>query len=162
MRSLFVVVALVSMSLVFKVNAAPCFAVSDGYPTAYEHARAVFIGEVVKIEPFNSDFTGPLGLMRYKVTFKVEYSWKGAGFQEIGLPELVVISEEIVTAPDFLKDCLPFVSFVQGKKYLVYADESEDKSLVVGIGNGSKPLWNASDDLKDLKKRNAFFARFTQ
>ena len=120
MKSLFLVVTLVSMSLVSKVNASPCFVFSDSYPAAYESARAVFIGEVVKIEPLNSYEDGPLEIRRYRVTFKVEYSWKGAGFQEIGLPELVVISEQLVKAAPGLSDCFHFVFFSEGKKYLVY------------------------------------------
>jgi hypothetical protein len=60
MRSLFLVVALVSMSLVSEVYPAPCFAVAGG-PT-YENARAVFIGQVVRIEPYDTDFSGPVGI----------------------------------------------------------------------------------------------------
>ena len=157
MKSLFLVVALISMSLVGKVNATSCFVISDSYPAAYNDARAVFIGEVVKIEPFTSEVHGPTEVRRYRVTFKVEYSWKGAGFQEIGVPGLVVISEQVVkTARDFW-DCFPSVFFSEGKKYLVYANETKDKDLIVGIGNGSKPIWNAADDIKELKKREAFF-----
>lgn len=155
MRSVFLVVALVSMSLFSEVKASPCSAVAGG-PT-YENAGAVFIGEVVKFDPYDTDFSGPIGIARYRVTFKVEYSWKGAGFREIGLPELVVISEEVVTAPDFLRDCIPFVAFAVGKKYLVYADRTADKTLLVATGNGSKLLSAAFEDLKELKKADAFF-----
>ena len=124
---------------------------------AYQEARAVFIGEVMKIEPFSSEVHGPTETRRYRVTFKVEYSWKGAGFREIGLPELAVISEQVIkTAPGFW-DCFPSPSFSEGNKYLVYANETEDRNLIVGIANRSMPLWEASDDLKELKKRDALW-----
>lgn len=159
MRSLFVVVALVSLPVVAKVNATACFVVVDNHPEAYREARAVFIGEVIKIEPFNAEVRGPMEIRRYSVTFKVEYSWKGAGFQEIGLPKLVVISEQVIkTAPGFY-DCYPSVSFTESKKYLVYANETEGNNLLVGIANRTMPLWKASEDLKELKKRDALFTR---
>ncbi len=154
MKSLFLAVVLVSTSLVPKVNASPCFAVPTYLP---EPHSAIFIGEVVKKEPLGSGLNGFVGVERYRVTFQVEYSWKGAGFQDIGLPELAVISEEIVSAPDGFKDCFSFVSFLEGKKYLVYAVDTPDKNLTVGLGNGSKPLWDASDDLKELRQKEAFF-----
>lgn len=157
MKSLFLAVALVSMFLDSNANAAPCFVVSDSYPEAYENARAVFIGKVVKIESFTSEVRNHMEFVRYRVTFQVEYSWKGAGFQEIGLPALVVISEQVVKSASLPSDCFPSPSFFEGRKYLVYANETVDQNLTVGFGNGSKLLLNASDDLKELKKRNAYF-----
>ena len=157
MKNLYLVVVIILMSLFAKANGAPCFSASDDFSEARGNARAIFIGEVMKIEPLTSYLDGHLEIMRYRVTFKVEYSWKGAGFQELGLPELVVTSEQVLRAPQGLVDCFPSVTFSEGKKYLVYANETKDKSLMVGLGNGSKPLWNASEDLKELKKREAFF-----
>lgn len=154
MKTLFLAVFLVSMSLVSTVNASPCFALPE---YLQEPKSAIFIGEVLKKDLLGSDVKGSLGIKRYRVTFKVEYSWKGAGFQDIGLPELAVISEEIVSAPNGLMECFSFVSFLVGKKYLVYAVDTPEKNLTVGLGNGSKPLWNASDDLKELKQQQAFF-----
>lgn len=154
MKSLFLAVALVLMSLVSNVNASPCFAFPEILPAP---KKAIFTGEVVKKELLGSGLNGYLGVNRYRVTFKVEYSWKGAGFQDIGLPELAVLSEEIVSEPDGLRGCISFVSFLEGKKYLVYAVDTPEKNLTVGLGNGSKPLWSASDDLKELKQQEAFF-----
>ena len=155
MRRLFFLVALVSMSLVSEVKASPCLAVAGG--PSFDDAGAVFIGTVVKMEPYDKDYSGPIGIARYRVTFKVEYSWKGAGFREIGLPELVVISEEVVTKPDFLRDCIPFVAFVVGKEYLVFADRSADNKLLVRLYNGSKLLSAATEELNELKKADSFF-----
>ena len=154
MKSLFLAVALVSMSFVCEVNAVACNVIPDYLPEA---RSAIFIGEVVKRETLGPDLSDFLGVMRYRVTFKVEYSWKGAGFQDIGLPALAVISEEIITEPEGFKGCFSFVSFIEGKKYLVYAAETPDKNLTVGRGNGSKPLWDAADDMKELKRQEAFF-----
>ena len=167
MKSLFLVLTLVSLSfvslsLVSNANAAPCFVVPYGPSVTYEDARAVFIGEVLRVEPLTSEVKDDLTIMRYRVTFKVEYSWKGAGFQEIGLPELAVISEQIVSAPPFIANCTSFISFLEGKKYLVYASETQDKKLTVAFGNGSKPLWDATEDLKELKRRVAIFPRFRE
>jgi hypothetical protein len=159
MKSLLLIVTLVSLSFVSKVNATPCFVISPGYPEAYEKASAVFIGKVVKIELLKSEARGPTETRFYRVTFNVEYSWKGAGFREFGLPELVVISEQVIKTAGPFYDCFPSPSFSEGNKYLVYADEAEDQNLTVGIANGSKPIWKASDDLKELKKRDALFAR---
>lgn len=154
MKSLFLAVALVSLSLFSEVTAFSCNVVPGGLP---EPRSAIFIGEVMKKEPLGRDVSDFLGIMRYRVTFKVEYSWKGAGFKEIGLPELAVISEEIVSEPEGMKGCFSSVAFLEGKKYLVYAVDTPDKNLTVGLGNGSKPLWAASDDLKELKRQESFF-----
>ena len=136
MRSLFLVVALVSMSFVSKVNA----------------ARAVFVGKVVKIEPFIKELDA--GGSRFdKVTFNVEYSWKGAGFQEFGLPEFVVLLE-ISELPELGFEAPPIrgISFSENKKYLVFADERSDKKdPVIALWSLSKPLWDASDELKELR-----------
>ena len=156
MKSLFLAIAFISLSVVSEVNAFPCNVVPGYLP---EPKSAIFIGEVVKKESLGSDLSGFLGIMRYRVTFKVEYSWKGAGFQEIGLPALAVISEEIVSEPEGMKGCFSSVSFLEGKKYLVYAVDTPDKNLTVGLGNGSKPLWSASDDIKKLKRQELVVAK---
>ena len=150
MKLLAPVLTLVFLTLSVKANSTPCFVIADDFHQAYEKARAVFIGEVVKIDkPLTSDVDGPLADRLYRVTFKVEFSWKGAGFREVGLLDLVVLSHQS------LDDCFSWGSFSEGKKYLVYANETEDKNLLVALGNRTALLTNASDDLKKLRMRDA-------
>lgn len=147
-RKLFVLASCVVL-LSFPARASGfCFVVTPEFPQAYETARAVFVGEVVKIDkPLTSETNAPLRDRLYKVTFKVEFSWKGAGFREVGLPEFVVLSNQGQGG-----DCFSWGIFLEGKKYLVYADETPDKDLRVGLGNRTALLSQASDDLKALQR----------
>ena len=151
MKTIIAIVALVSMSLVGKVNGAPTNL--SGVADSYERARAVFIGEVVKIEPFITELDADLS--RYdKVTFNVEYSWKGAGFRDACLPEFVVLLQ-VSERERFGLEPFPSnpVSFSENRKYLVVADQRPDKEFpVVMAASQSKPLWGASNELKELKR----------
>ena len=145
-----VAVTLVMMSLVANARASSCFVVAPEFPWAYEHARAVFTGEVVKIEkPLSSDPAAPLASRFHRVTFKVDYSWKGAGFREVGLTELVLLSDQ------GHHHCYSWNGFSEGRKYLVFATESTDKNLIVMAGTRTGPLENATEDLAKLKKLDA-------
>ena len=106
------------------------------------------IGEVVKIDkPVTAEAEAPLKDPLHKVTFKVEFSWKGAGFREVGLLDFVVLSDQGKGG-----DCFSWGRFVEGEKYLVYADETPNKDLVVQLGNRTALLSNASADLKELRR----------
>src|ERR1044071_8859635 len=145
------IMAIVALSFICKVNASPRVDLS-GVEDAYERARAVFIGKVVKIEPFITELDAD-GSRFDKVTFKVEYSWKGAGFQEFGLPEFVVLLEVSELSKLGIEPSFPTVSFSENKTYLVFAEERPDKkNLVVGFLSRTKPLWDASEDLKELRR----------
>jgi len=152
MKTTIVIAALVSMSLAGKVNAVPSTDLS-GVADEYARARAVFIGKVVKIEPFITELDADLS--RYdKVTFNVEYSFKGAGFRDACLPEFVVLLE-VSEKERFGLEPFPAypVFFSENKKYLVFADQRPDKEFpVVMAASRSKPLWDASADLKELKR----------
>ena len=125
-----------------------CFDFKPDFFGAYERSRAVFIGEVVKIDkPVTAKAEAPLKDRLHKVTFKVEFSWKGAGFREVGLHDLVVLSDQ-----GQVSDCFRWGKFIEGEKYLVYADETPDKQLVVQLGNRTTLLSNASADLKELRR----------
>ena len=125
-----------------------CFIVSPEFPVAYETARAVFIGEVVRIDkPSTFATDAPLADRRYKVKFKVEFSWKGAGFREVGMPEVVVLSDQGEGG-----DCFSWGTFLEGEKYLVFARETSDKNLIVELGSRTVLLRKASDDLKELRR----------
>lgn len=147
MNHLVLVLGLVLMSVPapdFRI----CFDFKPDFFGAYERSRAVFIGEAVKIDkPLTSEANAPLKDRLHKVTFKVEFSWKGAGFREVGLHDFVVLSDQGQAS-----DCFRWGNFVEGEKYLVYADETPDKDLVVQLGNRTALLSNASADLKELRR----------
>ena len=58
MKGLFLVVTLLSMARFAKVDAAPCMYLTDSFSVASREAHAIFIGEVMKIEPFDSHGNG--------------------------------------------------------------------------------------------------------
>jgi hypothetical protein len=152
MKHFVLAVALIFTFLVDKAHSSSCFVISDSFPQAYENARAVFIGKVLKIDkPLTSDANAPLARKLYRITFKVAYSWKGAGFREVGLPELVVLSSQVTD------HCFSWGSFSEGQEYLVFANETDDKSLIVAVGNRTSLLFSASADLKELRRLDAFF-----
>ena len=151
------IIALVLISLVCRVTAASSTDLS-GVADAYERSRAVFIGKVVKIEPFTTELDADFS--RYdKVTFNVEYSWKGAGFRDACLREFVVLLQ-VSERERFGLEPFPAhpVSFSENKKYLVVADQRPDKEFpVVMAASRSKPLWDASNELKELKRLDGPF-----
>lgn len=144
-----------------------CFNVVPEFPRAFETSKAVFIGEVIKIvEPRDFSPDAPLHKRFQEVVFKVEYSWKGAGFQEVGLPNLTVLSPSATSS-----SCFTSISFVVGRKYLVYAGQTPQKELMVFPkmidltldyesimmpGTRTMLLENASDDLKKLGRLGIF------
>lgn len=156
MKHLLLAVTILSASVV--ANANPCFVVTPDFAGAYNLSRAVFIGDVVKItRPDESLTASTLKDRSHKVTFKVEYSWKGAGFQDVGIPDLVVLSFQ-GSGP-----CESWLGFVEGRKYLVYAEETPEKDLIVGLGSRTMALDLASDDLKKLRAHDFFSsARLTR
>jgi hypothetical protein len=156
MKHLVLATALVAISVVHQVDNLACFVVAPDVPQAFDSARAVFIGEVVRItKPLTSEPTAPLEDRSYRVTFKVEYSWKGAGFREFGVPELVVLSDQGVGG-----SCFSWGSFIEAKKYLVYADETSEKNLIVRLGSRTVSLSAASEDLKELETMSRPFFKF--
>jgi hypothetical protein len=147
------VLALVSIS--FVAHMSDCYVVKRDLPAAFAEARAVFIGEVKAItKPLSSDPAAPLADRLFRVSFKVDYSWKGAGFQEYGAPGIVVLSDQEGGS------CFSGGSFTEGRKYLVYATETIRKDLIVGPGNRTTLLSLASEDLKELQKISSPFYRF--
>ena len=150
MKPLVLVLGLVLM-LVPARSSGACTIITTPFSLAYSSAKAVFIGEVVKIrKPLTHDLQAPLADRLYKVTFKVEFSWKGAGFREVGLSEFVVLSLQGEGG-----DCFSWGVFLEGEKYLVFAEENSDKSFVMLAGNRTTILSRAADDLKELRRLDA-------
>ena len=150
-----VAVIFILMSVAVSANGS-CFVITPSARGAYESARAVFIGEVVKItEPVSTGAGLPLRDRLYKLTFNVEYSWKGAGFREIGLRGLVVYSGQGRTG-----QCIEVPSspeFIEGRKYLVYANETSEKDLIITYPSRVMPLALADDDLRELRRLESQF-----
>ena len=159
MKHFVVVLSLVLMLVFARGSAFGCTIVTSEFPSAYRTARAVFVGEVVKIDkPLTSETDAPLRDRLHKITFKVEFSWKGAGFREFGFPEFVVLSQQGEGG-----DCFSWGVFLEGKKYLVYADETLEKDLIVGVGNRTDLLSKAAADLTELRRLDfPFSSRFKQ
>lgn len=153
MKLLCVTVALMVV-LFAPANSYACFVITDDFPNAFEKAKAVFIGEVTEIKkPVSLDPNAPLADRWFRVSFKVKYSWKGAGFQEFGIPNVIVLADQE-------RDCFSWGSFIEGREYLVFADKSPQKDLVLRLGNRTASVRNASDDLKELDRMFNPFYRF--
>ena len=152
-------ILLTIFSLALVGNAHPCFMARSDFPDAFTSSRGVFIGEVLRVEEISPPPSHPpLRTRLYRVVFNVEYSWKGAGFQEVGIQGLVVLSkaEEDPSQPDD-SFCLASVELQPGKKYLVYAEETPAKELIVNPGTRTMLLDAAADDLKNLRRVYTFF-----
>ena len=158
MKRLFLVLLVPAIFFVSQLNCLASPDVSD----SFDRAAAVFIGEVTEIKkPISSDPSAPLTDRLHKVSFKVEYSWKGAGFQEFGTLSLLVLSD-LGFNDDCLGNCWCFSwgSFLEGRKYLVFAEETAEKDPVVRWYSQTAPLDKASEDLKELQKMSSPFYRF--
>ncbi|MGH9968907.1 MAG: hypothetical protein ACREBG_14060 [Pyrinomonadaceae bacterium] len=156
MKHLVLATALAGIFVVSPGNSLACFVVAPDVPEAFESAQAVFIGEVVEItKPLTSEPDAPVADRFYRVTFKVEYSWKGAGFHEFGVSKIVILSNQGMAG-----SCFSWGAFSEGRKYLVYAEETAEKNLVVQVGNRTASLSNASEDLQELEKMSNPFFKF--
>lgn len=99
---------------------------------AFTRSKAVFGGEVVSIAP-ESEYT-------VSVKFKVSHIWKGT-----------LINELTVSTANQSAMC--GYEFEVGKKYLVYADSSDDVLMVSTCSRTS--VFNGSDDVPILNDLNS-------
>jgi hypothetical protein len=156
MKHLMLATVLAGTSVFSPMDNLTCFVVAPDIPEAFDKARAVFVGEVVRItKPPALEPHASVADRFYRITFKVEYSWKGAGFREIGATDLVVLSDQGMGG-----SCFSWGSFSEGRKYLVYAEETPEKNLIVELGSRTASLSNASEDLKELEKMSHPFVKF--
>ena len=115
-------------------------AVTPSPRQAVREARAVFVGEVIAKEDFETtDKFGTQPVVRVKLT--VSRVWKG-----------VAGAEAVVLTSGFEPAC--GYRFEQGKKYLVYAyaDRWGLGGLETGICNRTKSLAAAARDLRAIGK----------
>ncbi len=145
---------LLAVFAVCAIKSYACFCVKAEVPEAYDEAKAVFIGEVTKIvTPRSDDPTALLAERLFTIKFKVEKSWKGAGFLDTAIPEISVLSDQGRSG------CFSWGPFLEGRKYLVYAIQTEGKNLAVLFScNRTASLADASADLRELRAlQNPFF-----
>lgn len=156
------VIGLAVLTILFvstSTNASWCYVLTPDFESAVEESKAVFIGEVVKITKTEQSVASTETLKFNKVTFNVEYSWKGAGFQDVGIVGLVVLaSQGDAGMCKFDGYTQKSMAFEEGKKYLVYATENGAKELMVGPGSRTMRVENAADDLKQLRRFDAFLS----
>ena len=126
-----------------------CSCGAYGMEQAFDESRAVFVGEVIEITKPRTNDPKALPTDRlYQVKFKVERTWKGLGFQEITVPEVIILSDQGGAG------CFSWGSFSEGRKYLVYADATCNQDLaVLSCTNRTATLALASEDLQELKRR---------
>lgn len=140
-------------------DASWCFVLSPGFERAFEESKAVFVGEVVKITKAEERETSTGKRKFKKVTFNVEYSWKGAGFQDVGIIGLVVLASEGTAGVCEIDGYTQrSVAFEEGRKYIVYATETPEKELMIGPGSRTMRVETAADDLKQLRRFDAFLS----
>jgi hypothetical protein len=151
MKHLILTTVVMGIFALFAPDSHACSCVIPEVPQAFNEAHAVFVGEVVEIaKPKTSNPKAPPANRLYRVKFKVEKSWKGAESQEI-----------IILSDQGRAGCFSWGSFLKGRKYLVYAEETTDKNLAVLFScNRTATLLNSSDDLKEIEKMSKSSFRF--
>lgn len=77
-----------------------------------------------------------------------------ACFVEAVVPEIVLLNDQAAGG-----SCFSWGTFIEGRKYLVYADETTGKDLGVKVGNRSAPLAGAAKDLNELDKMSRPFLK---
>jgi hypothetical protein len=148
MKRLILTAALMGMFALCAQDSPACSCIMPDVPQAFHQARAVFVGEVAEIiKPRTDNHAAPPADRLYTVKFRVEKSWKGAGFQEVTVPEIILLSDQGRAG------CFSWGSFVEGSKYLVYAEETKDGNMGVLFScNRTASLTTASKDLKELER----------
>jgi hypothetical protein len=148
MKRLILTAALVGIFALCAQDSRACSCIMPEVAQAFNQARAVFVGEVAEIiKPRTDNTEAPLADRLYTVKFKVEKSWKGAGFREVSVPEIIVLSDQGRAG------CFSWGSFLEGRKYLVYAEETKEGNMAVLFScNRTISLANASKDLKELQR----------
>ena len=156
MKALFLTAVLLTAFAVSAPESYACFCVKAEVPEAYDEAKAVFIGEVTEIaQPRTNDPNALLAERLFVIKFKVEKSWKGAGFLDTTISEISVLSDQGRSG------CFSWGPFLEGRKYLVYAIQTEGKNFAVLFScNRTASLDNASDDLRELRALQNPFFRF--
>ena len=147
--------AVLAMFLIFAPKSYACFCVKNEVPQAYKEAKAVFIGEVTEIvQPRTNDQNADLSEKLFVIKFKVERSWKGAGFLDTTVAEIQVLSDQGRAG------CYSWGPFLEGGKYLVYAIQNGDNLAVLFSCNRTTSISNAADDLRVLRAMESPFFKF--
>jgi hypothetical protein len=158
MKHLILVAALAGICALCAPDGYARFCVKPEVPQALKNARTVFVGEVAEINsPHTHDTNAPLAERLYTVKFKVEKTWRGAGFEaHVIAPEITVLSDQGRAG------CSSWGTFVEGEKYLVYAEETGGKDLAVPGCSRTAPVASAAADLKELERMSGPHSRIFQ
>jgi hypothetical protein len=158
MKHLILTAALAGICALYAPDSYAFFCVKHEVPQAVENASTVFVGEVAEIiRPRASDTNAPLADRLYTVKFKVEKTWRGAGFEvHIIAPEISILSDQGRAG------CFSWGSFVEGEKYLVYAEETRGKDLAVPGCSRTAPVADAAGDLRELERMSGPHSRIMQ
>ena len=154
MKTTFVTAVLLVMFMIFAPEGYACSCVKNEVRQAYDEAKAVFIGKVTEIvQPRTDDQNADLNERLFVIKFKVERSWKGAAFLDTTIAEITILSDQGRSG------CFSWGPFLEGKKYLVYAIQTDGENLAVLFScNRTTSLANAADDLRVLRAmENPFF-----
>ena len=109
---------------------------------AFAEAKAVFVGEVVKVVPPTGGKTGPLPGRAYKITFNIERSWKGMPFGQI----------DVWALDGNYEAAMPLMKV--GERYLVYALGTQTNELTMNSCNRSARLPDSSPTSRLFGKEN--------
>lgn len=130
----------------FAPVAKACFCIMPQIPEAVERAHFIFVGEVKEIiTPVTKDENAPPPGRFHIIKFKVEKSWKGAGF----------FSEVSILSAHGEGTCA-FPPVHKGEKYLVFADPYYFNGImkkgwsIITSCNRTQHLEDAATDLKML------------
>lgn len=156
MKTALVPAVLLAMFAIFAPKSYACFCVKDEVPQAYDEAKAVFIGEVTEIvQPRTDDQNADISENLFVIKFKVERSWKGAGYLDTTIAEIKILSDQGRAG------CFSWGPFLEGRKYLVYAVQTDGDNLAVLFScNRTTPISDAADDLKVLRAMESPFFKF--
>ena len=123
---------------VFAPSATACSCVAPGPPQQeMEAADAVFTARVVSAEAAEQR-TGDFRLQRMKVALELDRVWKGCAEGD----------EVVLWTGLGGGDC--GYGFEAGKRYLIYAYETDDGALTTSICSRTRPLERAQEDFAAL------------
>lgn len=149
-----IILAVVALVILSQSGAVAC--VCDHLPknsTAFRKAKAVFIGQVISAKarpPIPDVWEDDKVPFIDVVTFKVEKSWKGPR------------SSEISVWLDLSFFNCSGLTFGEGERYLVYADEHKGSLVVYWCAHAAltRSLSNSNnDERKQIKQLDSFWFR---
>ena len=145
----FILAILVLASVTLASPLCDCF----DYPShraAFGKAKAVFVGRVIKIDKKSDRPERLESEVNYSVTFRIDQRWKGAGSATLTVWLL------------FEHDLCSKWKFLEGEKYLVYAQSFRGSLIVSGYCSRTRPFdTKDADALREFKELDRLVHRQT-